>query len=107
MLGLARGFCALGRRSVTNPEMLYIAIGILGATVMPHNLYLHSSIVQTRHSSARRREARGDPLRNDRYRRGADVCAVCECGHPDRFRGGVSYAAVTAESRKSRMPTSF
>ena len=33
---------------VTNPEMLYVAIGILGATVMPHNLYLHSSIVQTR-----------------------------------------------------------
>jgi len=33
---------------VTNPAMLYIAVGILGATVMPHNLYLHSSIVQTR-----------------------------------------------------------
>ncbi|WP_460613752.1 MULTISPECIES: Nramp family divalent metal transporter [Hymenobacter] len=33
---------------VTTPGMLYIAIGILGATVMPHNLYLHSSIVQTR-----------------------------------------------------------
>lgn len=33
---------------VFNPDMLYIAIGILGATVMPHNLYLHSSIVQTR-----------------------------------------------------------
>ncbi len=33
---------------VTNPDMLYIAIGILGATVMPHNLYLHSSIVQSR-----------------------------------------------------------
>jgi manganese transport protein len=33
---------------VFNPGMLYIAIGILGATVMPHNLYLHSSIVQTR-----------------------------------------------------------
>ncbi len=32
----------------TDPAMLYIAIGILGATVMPHNLYLHSSIVQTR-----------------------------------------------------------
>ncbi len=32
----------------TNSEMLYIAIGIIGATVMPHNLYLHSSIVQTR-----------------------------------------------------------
>jgi manganese transport protein len=35
-------------RIVTDPAMLYIAIGILGATVMPHNLYLHSSIVQTR-----------------------------------------------------------
>jgi manganese transport protein len=33
---------------VTNPELLYIAIGIIGATVMPHNLYLHSAIVQTR-----------------------------------------------------------
>ncbi len=33
---------------VTNPAMLYVAVGILGATVMPHNLYLHSSIVQTR-----------------------------------------------------------
>ena len=31
-----------------SPAMLYLAIGILGATVMPHNLYLHSSIVQTR-----------------------------------------------------------
>ncbi len=33
---------------ISNPSMLYVAIGILGATVMPHNLYLHSSIVQTR-----------------------------------------------------------
>lgn len=33
---------------ITHPSILYIAIGILGATVMPHNLYLHSSIVQTR-----------------------------------------------------------
>src|SRR6186713_2812392 len=33
---------------IQNTQMLYIAIGILGATVMPHNLYLHSSIVQTR-----------------------------------------------------------
>lgn len=36
------------RQVVTTPGMLYVAIGILGATVMPHNLYLHSSIVQTR-----------------------------------------------------------
>ena len=45
---------------VTNPEMLYIAMGILGATVMPHNLYLHSSIVQTRawsHEESDKREA--------------------------------------------------
>jgi manganese transport protein len=33
---------------VKNPAMLYLALGILGATVMPHNLYLHSGIVQTR-----------------------------------------------------------
>jgi manganese transport protein len=33
---------------VTNPEMLYLALGIIGATVMPHNLYLHSGVVQTR-----------------------------------------------------------
>ena len=33
---------------VRNPEMLYLAIGIIGATVMPHNLYLHSGVVQTR-----------------------------------------------------------
>jgi manganese transport protein len=36
------------RSIVSNPDMLYIAIGMLGATVMPHNLYLHSSIVQSR-----------------------------------------------------------
>lgn len=45
---------------LTNSEMLYIGIGIIGATVMPHNLYLHSSIVQTRKyedSSAGKKEA--------------------------------------------------
>jgi manganese transport protein len=41
-----------------NREMLYIAIGILGATVMPHNLYLHSSIVQTRAFGSSRRDRR-------------------------------------------------
>jgi manganese transport protein len=47
MAGVMRGFVPTAE-IVKNPEMLYIAIGILGATVMPHNLYLHSSIVQTR-----------------------------------------------------------
>ena len=47
MGAVARGFIPT-TQIFTNPEMLYIAIGILGATVMPHKLYLHSSIVQTR-----------------------------------------------------------
>ena len=45
--GVFRGFVP-NLVVLRDPEMLYIAIGILGATVMPHNLYLHSSIVQTR-----------------------------------------------------------
>ena len=44
--------------------MLYIAIGILGATVMPHNLYLHSALVQTRNFDELLGQARGDPLRD-------------------------------------------
>jgi manganese transport protein len=54
-----RGF-APTTQIVTNPEMLYLSLGILGATVMPHNLYLHSGVVQTRRfgdSIADRREA--------------------------------------------------
>jgi manganese transport protein len=47
MAEIARGLVP-SSQIITNPLMLYIAIGILGATVMPHNLYLHSSIVQTR-----------------------------------------------------------
>ncbi len=46
-MGIARGVVPTPQ-ILTNPEMLYISIGILGATVMPHNLYLHSSLVQTR-----------------------------------------------------------
>jgi manganese transport protein len=47
LVGIAAGF--LPTLEITrNPDMLYIAVGILGATVMPHNLYLHSSIIQTR-----------------------------------------------------------
>jgi manganese transport protein len=45
--GVLKGFIPTGQ-IVANPAMLYVAVGILGATVMPHNLYLHSSIVQTR-----------------------------------------------------------
>ena len=54
-----RGF-APTTNIVTNPDMLYLAIGIIGATVMPHNLFLHSGVVQTRRfgeSVAEKREA--------------------------------------------------
>jgi manganese transport protein len=54
-----RGFIPSGQ-IMKDPSMLYIAVGILGATVMPHNLYLHSSIVQTRQyeeTAVGRREA--------------------------------------------------
>jgi manganese transport protein len=57
--GVLRGFVP-DPAIVRNPDMLYIAVGILGATVMPHNLYLHSSIIQTRQyqdTAESRREA--------------------------------------------------
>src|SRR5439155_135941 len=47
LVDIAAGFVP-GPSVLRDPGKLYIAIGILGATVMPHNLYLHSSIVQTR-----------------------------------------------------------
>jgi len=47
LVEIGRGFIPTPQL-LTNQEMLYIAIGMLGATVMPHNLYLHSSLVQTR-----------------------------------------------------------
>jgi manganese transport protein len=50
---VAAGFIP-SARTVTDPNMLYLAIGIVGATVMPHNLYLHSSTVQTRRIPASR-----------------------------------------------------
>ncbi|WP_456710576.1 Nramp family divalent metal transporter [Bradyrhizobium sp. USDA 4452] len=59
--GVIGGFMP-SREIVTNPEMLYIAIGIIGATVMPHNLYLHSSIVQTR-AYPRTEEGRRDAIK--------------------------------------------
>jgi manganese transport protein len=50
VIGIAKGFIPdnLFKKDLASRNMLYIAIGIIGATVMPHNLYLHSSLVQTR-----------------------------------------------------------
>lgn len=55
MAELAKGFIP----SIPNSTALYIAIGIIGATVMPHNLYLHSSLVQTRRFKRTRIDIRG------------------------------------------------
>lgn len=57
--GVIKGF-APTTDIITNPTMLYLALGIIGATVMPHNLYLHSGVVQTRaygRSDSEKREA--------------------------------------------------
>lgn len=61
MGGVMAGFVP-SPQLLTNPDLLYIAIGIVGATVMPHNLYLHSSLVQTR-NYPRTLEGRKDALR--------------------------------------------
>ena len=59
--GILRGFLP-SPAILSDPEMLYVAVGILGATVMPHNLYLHSSTVQTR-AYPRTPEGRRDAVR--------------------------------------------
>lgn len=59
LMGVVLGFVPTAH-IITNQDMLYVSIGIIGATVMPHNLYLHSSIVQTRkyeQNASGRREA--------------------------------------------------
>ena len=58
---VARGFVPQ-LNTVSDPKALFLAVGILGATVMPHNLYLHSSIVQTR-NFAKDEESQRDAIR--------------------------------------------
>ncbi len=70
--------------------MLYLALGILGATVMPHNLYLHSGIVQTRaygHSIPEKRQAL--KFSNMDPAVALDVCADRQCIDPDSGGGDV------------------
>jgi manganese transport protein len=61
LTGIASGLIP-STQIVADPAMLYLAIGILGATVMPHNLYLHSATVQTRRIGTSRRE-KADAIR--------------------------------------------
>ena len=70
-----------------NQRNLYIAIGILGATVMPHNLYLHSALVQTRRIGKNgSRKTHGLPVQSDRFHHRAERRAAGECGDPDAGR---------------------
>ena len=59
-------------RFLTDPQMLYFGLGVLGATVMAHNLFLHSFVLQTRRGRLDPAEAGSHPLR--RHRR--QPCAV-------------------------------
>ncbi len=91
----------------TNREMLYIAIGILGATVMPHNLYLHSSIVQTRRyeeTSAGKREAIRYATLDSTV--ALMVRAVHQRGDPGGGGAPSSIAPAATTSRRSSRPTS-
>ena len=76
---------------LTNPAMLYIAIGMLGATVMPHNLYLHSSIVQSRRYK-RTPEGKREAIKMANMDSALALThrAVCERGDSDCGGGGVS-----------------
>ena len=77
---------------VKNPEMLYLALGIIGATVMPHNLYLHSGVVQTRaygSSVPERREA--IQLATIDFDHRADVRADHQRFDPDSCRFDLPY----------------
>ncbi|MBA3912527.1 MAG: Nramp family divalent metal transporter [Acidobacteriales bacterium] len=62
LAGILHGFFVPSAQIVFDPGMLYLAIGILGATVMPHNLYLHSAIVQTRNYK-RTREGKREAIK--------------------------------------------
>ena len=74
--GIIQGFVP----SLPDSAALFIAIGILGATVMPHNLYLHSSLVQTRKIGKTEKDVR-DAIRwnNFDFAVALEFCLPCEC----------------------------
>ena len=77
------------RQVVVDHEALFLALGILGATVMPHNLYLHSSIIQTRNFARDDTGRREDhPLRDVGFQRRAGPGVLHQRRHPDLERGG-------------------
>ncbi len=89
--GILTGFIP-SSKIISNPDMLYIALGILGATVMPHNLYLHSSIVQTRkYDDTKEGKSSAIKVRYDRFNRCFNACFVCEWCNPNLSRSCFSY----------------
>jgi manganese transport protein len=88
--------------------MLYIAMGILGATVMPHNLYLHSSIVQTRAWNANEEGKRpGDQIRDDRFDGGVVAGVLRQCRDHGRGGGRLPSCRTLRHRRHPLMPISF
>ena len=70
----------------TNTEMLYIAIGILGATVMPHNLYLHSALIQSRNfGDTYAEKKRCYQICNNRFKHSTLPRNTCKCIYSDSF----------------------
>jgi len=85
-----------GLRPQIDRSSLYIAIGILGATVMPHNLYLHSALVKTRvvvpQAQAQARALRFNFIR---YAALLELCISDQCGSFNRIGGNVFRAGVS------------
>ena len=101
---IARGFIP----SLPDRDALYYAIGILGATVMPHNLYLHSSLVQSRKVGEDVARHPRSPLK---YNIIDSVVALnmaffVNAAHPGDGGGRLPPFGVTRRSRRSRTPTS-
>ncbi len=95
LIGIAKGFFVPSAQIIRDPGMLYIAIGILGATVMPHNLYLHSALVQTRDFD-RTAKGKREAIRfaDHRLDHRAYLRAAGKCGHPDCVRRDVLPARI-------------
>jgi manganese transport protein len=108
-LEAARGFLP-NAEILRNRQMLYIAIGILGATVMPHNLYLHSSIVQTR-AFDREAESKREAIRYAIIDSTVALCfalfinaAILVLGAAAFHRAGMTHVAEIADAYKLLSP---
>ena len=87
--------------------MIYVAIGIIGATVMPHNLYLHSALVQSRKLQKDEASIRSAiQLQYDRLDRGSDRRFLRQCGHSGAGGDGLLTASKASRCRAATSSTS-